>query len=264
MVITTYRIPYKYGETITIKPIFDVHLLNELCDTHAFKEYLEDSDERTYFFIGGDLFDAIVIPDPRYAKHIDASRGRAIIDEAVKKATKILLPYKDKIIGMGTGNHEERYIQKTGHDPIGTLCKDFGCKHLGYSGLLKLILHDTKGTRSRTVVIRYHHGWGGGGRTLGNSLTKYEKDIKNWDANIFLYGHDHQRKGDRIPRLGLSGNKLISKPILIGVCGSYLKTYTETHEPSYSEEKGYPPVEIGGIKVKIKPRRRGFDGKIET
>jgi len=252
MKISRFDIEYKYGETIKIKPIFDVHLGNRYCDVKALKAYLSEYDDSTYFFGGGDLLESIVVTDPRYEKHADGTQRNDIIDEQRERAEALLEPIKDRLIGLGIGNHEQKIVKHCSHNPINILCKTFGCEPLGYSGLIKLVLTEN-GSRGRSVVIRYHHGWGGGGRTAGASLTKYEKDLKNWDADIFLYGHDHQKKGDRIPRLGLSGNKLISKPMLLGVCGAYLKTYSDSADPSYSELAGYPPVELGGITINIKP-----------
>lgn len=132
------------------------------------------------------------------------------------------------------------------------LCNKLGCAYLGYSGMIILKMSDNGG-RGRTIKIRWHHGWGGGSRTRGGDLTKYSKDITYWEADVYLYGHTHQRNTDRIPRLGTAGAKLISKPKILGICGTFLKTYTATADSTYSEEKGYPPVEIGGITVHIKP-----------
>ena len=105
----------------------------------------------------------------------------------------------------------------------------------------------------RKVVIRGHHGWGGGSRTQGADLTKYSRDVAYWDADIFGYGHVHRLQDDRIPRLGLVGKKLIAKPKVMVICGTFLKTLSEDASPSYSERAGYPPTEIGGAIISIKP-----------
>jgi len=250
MIVHTYRIPCEYGEKITIKPVFDVHLGNEYCDKRAFKSFLADSDERTYFLGGGDLCDAIGTKDPRYAKHADGTTSHDIIDEQIDEAFEYLEPYKDRIIGLGIGNHEMKTSDYCGTNPIKRLCRRLDVTPLGYSGFVRLILRGKDGG-GRTVKIKYHHGWGGGGRTAGGSLTKYEKDMAKWDADVFYYGHDHQRKVDQIERLGIVGDKIFSKPKKIGICGTFLKTFSETVDPTYSELKGYPPVPIGGIATEI-------------
>lgn len=252
MIVKTFKLPYKNGDTIKIKPIFDVHWGNKYCDKKAFRDYLANSDDKTYFIGGGDMLDSIVIGDKRYEKHVDDTEGDAIIDEQVDGFTKVLEPYKDKLLGLGRGNHEKTIIKRCSTDPVKRMCEALQCDYLGYSGLLRLVLSEG-GSRGRTAIIRWHHGWGGGSRTQGADLTKYSNDVKHWVADLYLYGHVHRKQSDRIPRLGLSGEKLISRPKLIGICGTFLRTYSKTQESTYSEEKGYPPVEIGGITVNFKP-----------
>lgn len=252
MIIHSYQIPYNYGDTIKIKPIFDVHYGNKYCDLRSFRQFLEDSDEHTYFFGGGDLMDSIVITDPRYQKSVDDMEGDAIIDRQIDGIYRELEPYKDRIIGLGRGNHESVIIKKCGTDPMARLCEKLGCDYLGFSGMVLLKFRENGG-RGRTVKIRWHHGWGGGSRTQGADITKYSRDVAYWEADLYLYGHVHKRQSDRIPRLGVGGGKLISRPKIVGICGTFLKTYTTTTDSTYSEEKGYPPVEIGGIQVNIKP-----------
>ena len=260
MITPKVRIQYKYGDTIKIKPVFDVHLGTKACDVKAFKEFLADSDENTYFLLGGDTFDAIVVQDVRYRKSGDSTEGDAIVDRLVDMGEEYLSPYKDRILGIAKGNHEDVVTKRCGTDLIARLCKRLGTLDLGYSGLMRLQL-DENGARGRKVIIRYHHGWGGGSRTAGADITKFSKDMAYWDADIFLYGHVHRCQCDIIPRLGMSGNKLIAKPKILGICGTFLRTYTNSIQPTYSEVKGYPPVQCGGIVVTIKPTRGWVDLK---
>jgi len=265
MVIFTYRIPYKYGDTIKIKPLFDVHYGNTDCDVNATKQYLaENDDKNTYIVGGGDLMDSIIVPDIRYRKSQDAMKEHmSIIDRQIDGVEEILTPYKERIIGLGSGNHEANIIRRAGTDPIARLCKSLECKNLGYSGLIRLLLSEKK-ARGRSVTIRYHHGWGGGSRTQGADLTKYSKDLQYWQADIFLYGHVHRLQSDRVPRLGLSGEQLISKPKVLCICGTFLKTYSKGIDSTYSEEKGYPPVEVGGLIVNIQPSREWVKIKVDV
>ena len=263
MIIHQHRIEYKLGDTIKIKPIFDLHYGNRYCDIHAFRKFMADSDENTYFFGGGDLMDSIVIGDPRYQKSVDDTEGDAIIDGQVDGLYRELEPYKDRIIGLGRGNHESVIIKRCGTDPMARLCEKLGVGYLGFSGMI-ILKFSENGNRGRTVKIRWHHGWGGGSRTQGADLTKYSKDVTHWQADIYLYGHTHRKQADRVPRLGIAGQKLISKSKIVGICGTYLKTYTTTADSTYSEEKGYPPVEIGGIAINIKPTNAWVDMWADT
>ena len=253
MIVTEYRIPYKYGDSIRLKPVFDIHYGNAYCDTRALKDYLADSDDKTYFLGGGDSIDAIITRDmKRYMKHSDATETDAVIDEQVDGLYEILAPYQDRFIGLMDGNHEHTIVKYHGTNPIKRLCEKMGCEHLGYSSLIKLVFTE-EGSRIRTVIVRTHHGWGGGSRTQGADLTKFSRDVGHWDADIFLYGHTHRRVSDTIERLGISGKKLIARPKYVFVCGSFLKTLSLTPDATYSEVAGYPPIAIGGVNITIKP-----------
>jgi len=259
MIVENYDINYKYGQTIKIRPFFDVHWGNTYCDKRAFRNYLSEGDDTTYYMGGGDTLDSIITKDiRRYEKHADETLGDAVIDEQVDSMLAELIPYKDRILGLMRGNHEGAILKYHGTDTVKRMCDVLGCKYLGYSGLLRLALHEN-GARGRAIIIRYHHGWGGGSRTQGADITKFSKDALHWDASVFLFGHVHKRQSDRIPRLGLVGNTLTAKPILLGICGTFLRTYSKTTDSTYAEEKGYPPVEIGGIVLNLKPTDKFLD-----
>ena len=142
------------------------------------------------------------------------------------------------------------------------LCELLQVPFVGYSWLLRILL-SSNGGAGRCVIIRGHHGWGGGSRTQGADLTKYSKDVAYWDADVFMYGHVHRLQSDRVPRLGLSGERLISKPKIMILCGSWLKTYSGNNNPTYSEQKGYPPIEMGGATLKIKPTYKWVDMRVD-
>jgi hypothetical protein len=125
--------------------------------------------------------------------------------------------------------------------------------YLGYSGLFRLDFREPTG-RGRTVVIRYHHGWASG-RTPGGQLTGNVKDCLNWDADVYLYGHGHALHTYSIPRLGLSGEKLVSRDLTVCLCGTFLKTYIEG-STTYSERKGYPPISVGSPRIFIRPKNK--------
>ncbi|MFX0194514.1 MAG: hypothetical protein ACFFCW_00205 [Candidatus Hodarchaeota archaeon] len=228
------------------------------CDRKAFKKYLEDSDRNTYFIGIGDLYDSIVVRDKRYRKSSDNTIGDAIIDEQVDDGVDLLMPYKDRIIGLGFGNHEDTILIKAGTDLTNRTCRRLDVPHLGLSGLRKLIFREGSG-RGRSVVIYYHHGYGHGSRTAGGALTKYSKNIPNFDADLFLFGHDHQKDTKVFPRLGMVGDKLMSKDKRLCLCGTFLRTYLPGIEATYGEKHGYPPVPIGGTTIMIKPTREWVD-----
>ncbi len=154
MVTTKIRIPYKYGDIIKIKPLFDVHLGNKFCDISAMRKYLKrNDDEQTYIIGGGDILDSIIVTDKRYRKTDDDTTGEDIVDEQIDVMYKELLPYKKRILGLGTGNHEDTISKKCATNPIRRLCKLLDVIPLGYDCMVRLNLHDNN-ARGRSLVIR--------------------------------------------------------------------------------------------------------------
>lgn len=196
--------------------------------------------------------------DKRYRKAQDATESDAVLDEQISRLYEIFHPYAENIFGIGDGNHESVIIRKNGTNLIKRLCEQLSTdKHqilyLGYSWLLRLIFDENRG-RHREVIVRGHHGWGGGSRTEGASITKYSHDVKFWRADIFLYGHDHKLKTNDIEEgriLGENNWKTYTKRML--VCGTYQRTYSGTPEATWAEEKGFNPASIKNPRAFIKP-----------
>jgi hypothetical protein len=255
------KIEYKYGDTIKLKPFFDVHYGNTLCDIKAFKTYLNESDDKTYFFGGGDLLDSIVVTDKRYSKSMDKTETETIVDDQVSGLYDILKPYKDRIISLGIGNHEYTIVKNCSTNPIKRLCEKLEVPYAGYSSFFKLIFNENN-SRGRTVTFYYSHGYGGGSRTQGGNLTKFSKATTVFDADCYLFGHVHQLQYDSFPYLGIHGNKLVSKKKYICICGTFKKALAEDDTVTWEETKGFNPSYIGGLVVSMKPSKVWVDIKI--
>lgn len=177
---------------------------------------------------------------------------------------EILKPIKDQIIGIGDGNHESTIIRKCNTNPTKNLIKFlYGKdlikeKYLGFQGLGQIIFEEN-GARIRTIIIRWHHGWGGATTTEGYTITKYSKDIAYYDADIYLYGHTHENKQTRINRFGLlKNNKLVAKDIILAICGSYKKSFLMGPTITWEETKGFKPLAIGTPIIFLQPKIEGI------
>lgn len=262
MICHTVRIPYQLGQVFRFVPLFDLHSGHRQFDKKQLIRDLANLDPETYLFTGGDEHDSIVITDKRYAKSVDATEGEAIINEQVETTYDILRPHSKQLLGIGMGNHDDAILKKSGVNPNLWLAKWLDVPFLGYHYVLRLIFSEN-GSRGRTVLIRVHHGWGGGGRTQGGSLTKYSKDTQFYECDIFCYGHDHQLKADRIQRIGVAGEKIISKPKLICLCGTYKKTLSKVPDVAWEERQGFTPTSIGHLTINIKPTSKWVEYWVE-
>lgn len=258
MIVTEFRIPYKYGQEFTIKPCFDWHVGHRYCDIKALRAYLSDGAEDPNCFIvtGGDLADSIVVTDKRYLKSTDGTESGAVINEQYEILLDLLKPYQGRIMGIGFGNHEDTLLARAGVHLSRLLANGLETVSLGLQWVVRVIFTEDGGGRGRTLIIYGHHGFGGGGRTEGADITKFANHSSGYEADIFCYGHTHKRQKAEIERISLIGNSMVAKPKRLFICGSFLKTFSSTDEPTWTERMGFKPNRIGGINIKIKPDRR--------
>lgn len=273
MIVKTIPIIYNYGDIFTLLPIADIHLGNLTSDLSKLKKDLQAINGKTLIIGLGDWLDSILVKDKkRYRKALDATESEAIIDKQIEQCAEIFRPYADKLIGLGDGNHEEKIIDLCGTNPTKRLCEKLSTQeheviYLGYSWLLQLVFRKDEvegGGQTRTIIVRGHHGWGGGSRTEGADITKYSHDVKFWQADIFLYGHVHKLKTNDVEEGRIIGqDKWITVQKKMIVCGTYQKTYTNDTTATYAERMGYPPVSVRNPKIFIKPEKIGAKITVE-
>lgn len=267
MIVRTINIPYKYGESFKLLPISDIHYdgrgKNSTCDVRKFREDLKKNVDESTMILGiGDWFGGIIPSDvKRYRKAHDAAEGEDILDESINGLAEELFPYREQIYAIGDGNHEDSILIHCGTNMIKRLIDKLNTGiekpilHVGYSWLLQLRFRTETGL-GRSMVIRGHHGWGGGSRTEGADITKFAHDVKFWQADLFLYGHVHKLKLNDIEEgrvVGETGWKTYRKRMV--VCGTYQKTYSTTTTATYAEKKGYPPTTIKHPIIMLTPDR---------
>lgn len=265
MNVATINIDYKYGDTFKLLPLADLHYdgrgVNSICDVGKLKKDLaERVDDKTIIIGIGDWFGGILPSDvKRYNKDLDATSSNRILDEQVANLAEIFMPYKSRIYALGQGNHEDTILLKCGTSLVENLIEKLSTPehqilYMGYSWLLQLQFREANG-RGRTMVIRGHHGWGGGSRTEGADITKYAHDVKFWQADLFIYGHVHRLKINDIEEgrmVGDSNWKTYLKRMV--VAGTYQKTYSNKGT-TYAEKRGYPPVTLRHPLIYLTPDR---------
>ncbi len=252
MKVITKDITYRYGDEIKIKPFGDLHVGSPEFDKASFTEFFSDIDDKTYLIGTGDLLDAIITNDKRYKKGTDDCETETIIDEQVNRLYDLLLPYKDKIIALGIGNHEETIVKTCGTNPIKRLCEKLKCDYLGMKWMIRLNLR-TRSGRGRSIVIYGHHGYGGSSRTEGGNLTKFSKDLIYEEADIYIFGHVHEKIYKIIPHGYHGGSKYLVKDRILMIGGSFKRNFSLNETTTWEEKMGFPPRALGGFTIRIKP-----------
>lgn len=218
----------------------DLHWGYPTCAEDEAREMLDWAlKEKVYVFLLGDLIDAGLrdsIGDSVYRQKLNPQGQMEAVVELLTPLSK-----KGLIIGMLTGNHEERITQRTSIDISKLMAKELGVPYLGYAGwsLIKV------GKQNYKLYTTH----GAGGSTLPHTkLNAAVKVAYFTDADIIAYGHLHGLASDirLIGGIDLRSKQVIMKKQYVVLTGSYLN-----YHGSYAEMKGFPPAKIGSPKAKF-------------
>lgn len=265
MELAAYDINYSQaGEHITIWPLGDIHYGTKHCDIDRFKASIASiKDDPNAYWIGmGDYCECITISDPRFAaEEIDPELYPMLGTLAVSQRDRMiemLMPIKDRCIGLIEGNHER--VIKTKHyvDITRDMARELGVKYLDTNALIRLVCR--RDLHTSTFIIYAEHGHGSGS-SASSHVTGLEKMMANFRADIYLRGHVHAKMAHRKPALGLSskGRLAMTEHTRLGVLtGSYYRGY-QAGTSSYVSRAGYPPVELGTPQIIIYPETKELD-----
>jgi hypothetical protein len=273
--VHAYEIPFKkYGEPINLIPFGDVHFGSKMFAKDKWEKFKKEVKALpNCWFIGiGDYFDAVRAseraalknieePESSISKHLSESVMRELEDFYEEISFM-----KGRVIGLVGGNHSYTFKADVTSDQV--LCQKLDCAFLGVKTLISLVLRDVKqgGHHGHRLVMSIHHGTGGGGLP-GGSVNKLYHDANNFDCDIVLQGHDHQRSATYHPRVGLSDShrspRAVTRNILMARTGNFLYGYIHGQR-SYPCDKNMSPNNVGYIRILLTPTidREMFRGKL--
>jgi predicted phosphodiesterase len=182
-------------EKMVIVPIGDAHDGERWFDIDEFKsavQFIKDDPNR-YAIINGDLFNNAIKTSVS-----DIYEEERAPEEQIKSMVEILKPIREKILAMGTGNHEERTTRLTGIDPSRYAAVRLGIEDRYSDNSFVLFIsvgrsHTYRIDRQKKQVytIFVQHGFGGGKRNGSklNNLNDADKIVA--DADLYIMGHTH-------------------------------------------------------------------------
>ncbi len=279
-------------DVFNIYNLADIHYGAKACNV---KKFLEDvqrikDDPFSFFFLGGDMADYIGMRDKRFSSggldpEITIKDLGNLGKFQCEKIAEMVDPIKHKCLGALLGNHEMSYMcQNEQMDLHGWLCTELGVPNLGYAALVDVVFVRVCGSTRLAVkapavyptniwnknissareTFRFalHHGYGGA-VTPGGKLNSLIKLMQMFEADIYMMGHVHDQKGQRLVTIGADPacKNLIHHEKLGVITGSYLMTYAQG-SGGYGEMKGYAPTPLGAVKVSIKPYTREIRGEV--
>jgi len=244
-------------ETIKIYPVSDVHVGTSNFEREMFINFIEEIDRtpNAFIILCGDLLN----------NNILGSVGNMFEDDMTPSEQKKwlrekLMPIKNKILAVVSGNHDSRNRKVADCDPVEDICD-----YLGISKLYQPIEAFVKitfgkcgtGANKQMYGIYMTHG-NGGGKMVGASLNNIERLAMSVSADIFVMGHVHKRAAYKhsYRHVDMIHNRISERDRLF-VISSHWQTFG-----GYASQKMLQPSAKGSVPITLYANRKHFEATI--
>lgn len=220
--------------------IGDVHVGDALCDIKLFERTIKYIAEtpNCYCILNGDLMNNAL----KFSKS-DIYQATMSIEEQQEFLIKSLMPIKDKILAMTTGNHERRTSRDAGINPLRYIANSLNVPDLLVENAFVLeisVLNPNTNRKENSYIVHGIHGGHGGGRRAGataNALEDMCKVVVN--ADLYIHNHTHTPLFySDVALVYYSQTKLLAEKNRMFVNGNAFLKYG-----GYAEEKGFKLVD---------------------
>lgn len=214
------------AKSINLYAFGDWHYGSYNCDVDTIKEVLDEiqKDRNARVILMGDLIDAGL------RGSIGAGSYDNIInpEQQYEEVVSLLMPIKEKIYAMLTGNHEERVYKETSIDIAKLMAKILGVPYAGYGSFLRINLNG--------IAYKIYATHGSAGSRFKQTKLKSCIDLSNtFQADIYLMGHVHDLIHCIKDFKAVNGREVIDKEEHYILTGHFLN-----YEGSYAQAKCYP------------------------
>lgn len=169
---------------VKIIPLFDLHIGSPQSNIGLLTKYL---NQDAYFILGGDLIDAGIKNSIS-----NIYQQELTPQEQLDKLVEIFSKYKDRIIGICSGNHEYRINREVGIDILQVFAQLIQREQ--YYDPDSLVIHVRLGKNRHAKKTNYTfyvvHGWSGA-RKAGGKMNAVQELRGIILADIYLVGHSH-------------------------------------------------------------------------
>lgn len=255
-------------DEVRIVVISDLHYGNPYCSIKHFQRTLQFifENENCYCFLNGDMCESTI----KTSKG-DIFREVGTPQDQRDWVIEQMLPIKDKVLGVTTGNHENRIYNETGIDISQDIAQALGVPYRADGMLFKLSFGNGKGVRShhedRQFVFWSYitHGYGGA-RTKSAKAVKVER-LSSWiHADWYAMSHDHvvniapdiylipDPRATPHELEGFVHGKVSAHREMLVKTSAYLKW------GGYSEMFGFPPSDLATpVIMLLTPKSKSWD-----
>ena len=240
----------------------DMHIGDELCDLDLIRETIDyvKKNKDCYVILNGDL-----INNALKTSKSDSYKEQMTIEEEQDLLVELLMPIKDKILVMATGNHEYRTSLIAGINPLRAVAYALGIKDklVDNSYLLNIdfgVAHGMKNLCNKYVVFGIHGGTGGGRRAGATANALQDMALVRPDMDLYIHSHTHTQinYNDMVFLYDRKSKKTKEHQRTFYNANAFLKY------GGYAEQKGYKPADRQPSVLVVNALRKKDGMKIVT
>ncbi len=238
-------------DAITIVPLGDLHIGAPESNFKNLLEEIRKYDETHYFLFLGDLIDNSLKDSIG-----DVYTQTGTPEQCIEEVNALFAELRGRILGVVSGNHENRTTRHVGVDIIGMFCRDKKIPYDKNTIILDVTVRHT--TKDRNYLIYVGHG-SGGGRTLGgkaNAAKRLDEIVNN--AEVYISGHTHQ------PMYWKDGYFAVDRyNKQVRMCERHhIVIPAWLDYPEYAESKLYAPQPCGMFEITLDGKEKKIDIKM--
>jgi len=239
---------------IELYPVSDLHLGSNLCDLGRFRDFttMIMQEPNRYIIVNGDMI------NNNMAGAVGTPWEDIISPSEQKKAIKKeLLPLKDRIIVMISGNHERRTKKANDENPLEDVAEYLGVPYREEDCYIKLSFGKDNHNKRISYLIYVIHGAGGGKRP-GASLNNIESLSLNAYAEIYIMGHVHKKTAHKaLYYMPDPYNNNLREIEQLYVISSSWQSYG-----GYGKLKMMRPSVLGSVPIYLDGRRKYYEARV--
>lgn len=215
---------------------------------------------QTYGIGAGDYRDLLRTTARNYLQGYTADKGTMkTLDDLVDHSTQdfaqtYFAGLGDRMIGLGKGNHLYEY--QDGTNDVQQLCKLLHTTYLDNPAFIRLTIRAAGKTVGVLRVLLHHGNWSGGSSRIGGSVNAAENKSIGFDADIYIFSHDHRKWAMHIPKLTIPSRgelQVVERPRCFIRTGCFVAGYDAKCGPgNYVQEKLMHPSDLGYVTLTVR------------
>lgn len=257
--IKVIKVELPYFDEIEVIPIADVHIGDEWTNINIVKSTIDYvlAKPNRFVILNGDLMDTALTMSVSDTYAATMSPSQQIINTA-----QLFKPLVDnnRILAMGTGNHEDRVYKHTGVDASRFLAMEMGIQDRYSDNSFVLFVKFGKAesytvNRPKSNVYSFYcsHGYGGGKKS-GSKMNNVVDMPRTVEADIYIFSHVHDVMGKPSDSFRCDyQNMTLSRQTRWHLISNAWQDFG-----SYGLKQGFPPAsrEVGYVVLNGNGRKR--------